>query len=351
MSEKNQKPTQRRLRESRRKGDILKSAEVTTTTGYFVLITAMVTMLPWMYKRLERLFDLVWTPMVMGGNMESLSNVLAAIALEWFRLAAPVALIVACGAAVAGFAQARGVFSAEPVLPKFEMINPVNGLQRMFSTQNLFLLVKLLLKLFLMGAAIVWVIASAADDIMHLMYTVPVEGVHVAARLLLRLFVAIGALYVAHAAIDYGHQYWEYMKKMRMSRDEIQRENKDTDGNPQIKSERRRLARELLFSAPGEGTRNASVLVVNPTHFAVALFYEQGLTDLPVVLEKAVDDQALYLRGVAREAGVPVFEYPLLARQLFATARVSGYVPRDLFPAVAEVLTWVRRMKPAHLPR
>jgi type III secretion protein U len=203
------------------------------------------------------------------------------------------------------------------------------------------------LKLALMGGTIAWIIVDATDNTMRLMYAPPIEGVNAGARLLLKLFIGIGVLYVAHAAIDYGHQYYEYMKKMRMSKDEVKREYRDSEGNPEIKSERRRLAQELLFSPPGEATKKATVLVVNPTHFAVAIFYEPGVTDLPMVVEKAVDDQALFLRGVARDAGVPVFEYPLLARQLFSTVQTFKYVPKDLFPAVAEVLQWVRKVKPA----
>lgn len=345
MSEKNQKPTHRRLREARRRGDILKSAEVTSTAGYFVLIVTMISLLPWIWKRLQRLFDLIWSQKVMNARTETLNDVLAAIGYEVFQLMLPITLVVAATCILAGFAQAGALFTAEPIKPKFDMLNPVNGLQRMFSTQNLFNLVKMLLKLALMGGAIVWIIIDETDAIMRLMYASPIEGANVGARLLLKLFMAIGALYVAHAAIDYGHQYYEYMKKMMMSKDEIQREHKDTDGNPQVKSERRRLARELLFSPPGEATRKASVVVVNPTHFAVSIFYEEGVTELPVVVEKAVDDQALFLRQVAREAGVPIFEYPTLARQLFATVPVARHIPKELFPAVAEVLLWVRRLK------
>lgn len=347
MSEKTEQPTDRRLRDARKKGDVLKSQEVTTTVSFLVMIVAMVSMVPWLWKRLQRLFELVWSDRVMNSRIETLQDVLVAIGFEVFWLAVPIMLIVAASTVAATFAQVGGLFSSEPIKPNFDVLNPVTGLQRMFSTRNLFDLIKMLLKVCLMGSTIAWVIIDAADTTMRLMYAPPIEGAHAAAGLLLKLFVAIAALYVAHAAIDYGHQYWEYMKKMRMSKDEVKREYKESEGDPDIKYERKRLAQELLFGPPGEATKKASVLVVNPTHFAVALFYEPGVTDLPMVVEKALDDQALFLRGVARDAGVPVFEYPTLARQLHANVQTFKYIPKDLFPAVAEVLQWVNKVKPA----
>lgn len=345
MSEKTDKPTHRRLQDARKKGTVLKSAEVTSTVAYFVLVTAMVFLLPWIWKRLQRLFDLIWSVKVITHTPENLNDVLAAICMDMFEIAMPITLVVAFTAMLAGFAQVGSVFSAEPVKPKFDVLNPASGFMNLFSTQNLFSLFKLMLKLSLMTATIVWIIVDETDYIMRLMYAMPVEGAHVGARLLFKMFIAIGVLYLMHAAIDYGHQYYEFMKKMRMTKDEIKREYKDSEGDPHIKSERRRLAREIAFSAPGEGTRKASVLVVNPTHFAVAIYYEAGVTDLPIVVEKALEDQALFLRSVAREAGVPIFEYPQLARDLFAKVPVSSHIPAELFSAVAEVLLWVQRMK------
>jgi flagellar biosynthesis protein FlhB len=204
----------------------------------------------------------------------------------------------------------------------------------------------LVVKLILMCATITWVIMHSTNSIMRLMYGSSVEGARAAAYLLLLLFIAVGILFVIFAVIDFIHQYYEYMKKMSMSKEEVRREYRDIDGNPLIKNARRRLARELAFSAFGDATRKATVVVANPTHFAVALVYEAGVTDLPIVVEKAVDDGALFLRTVAREAGVPVFEYPPLARELYAKVAVDSYIPQEFFPAVAEVLNWVRRATP-----
>jgi type III secretion protein U len=143
MSEKSEQPTHRRLRDARRKGDVLKSAEVTATAGYLVLVVAMIAMLPWIWKRLQRLFDLVWSDKVMNSNIETLQDVLVAIGFEVFGIAVPIILIVAASTAMAAFAQIGGLFSAEPIKPKFEMLNPVTGLQRIFSTRNLYDLVKM----------------------------------------------------------------------------------------------------------------------------------------------------------------------------------------------------------------
>ena len=345
MSEKNEKPTQKRLRDAHKRGEVIHSMDVTSAIAYIALVGTMVVILPWMWKRLQRLFELAWDPRIVNRAANAWPDVLATVGIELVLLLLPIALVTAATAALTEFVQVRGVFSFEPISPKFDRINPVEGFKRIFSTRNLFNLIKQLAMLILMGGTIAWVIVASSESIMRLMFGAVLEGAGYGADLLLVLFGAIGALFLLFGCIDYGLQYFEYMKNMRMSKDEIKREHRDTDGSPEVKRERRRFARELASSSPGEGTRQSSVLVVNPTHYAVALFYEPGETALPVVLEKAYDDQALFLRKVAGEAEVPIFEYPLLARQLFAQVEVSSYIPEELFPAVAEVLIWVRQIK------
>ncbi|HYD59182.1 MAG TPA: type III secretion system export apparatus subunit SctU [Noviherbaspirillum sp.] len=345
MSEKNEKPTRKRLRDARKRGEVVHSRDVTDAVAYIVLVGTMIGMLPWMWKRMQRLFELAWDPRILHRAANAWPDVLAAVGVELVMLMLPIAGITAAAAVLTEFVQVRGVFSIEPIIPKFDRINPAEGFKRIFSTRNLFNLLKQLLQLILMGATISWVIVASSESIMRLMFGAVLEGADAGAHLLLILFGAIGALFLLFGGIDYGLQYFEYMKKMRMSKDEIRREHRDTDGNPEVKRERRRFAREVASSPPGDGTRQSSVLVVNPTHYAVALFYEPGETALPVVLEKGCDDQALFLRKVAGEAEVPIFEYPLLARQLFAQVEVSSCIPEELFPPVAEVLIWVRQLK------
>jgi type III secretion protein U len=347
MSSKSEKPTRKRLRDARKRGEALVSREVTGAAGYIVLVAAMIVMAPWFWKRLQRVFELMWSDKVMAAAPDAWRDVLAAFGRETAELAIPLALLTAAACVLAAFVQVRGIFSMDPVLPQLQRINPVEGFKRLFSSQNLFELIKLLIKLILMCTTIFWVIKYSATSIMRLMYGSSVEGARAAAYLLLLLFLAIGALFVIFAIIDFIHQYYEYMKKMRMSKEEVRREFRDIDGNPHIKNARRRLARELAFTVVGDATRKASVVVVNPTHFAVALVYEAGVTELPVVVEKGVDDQALFLRTVAREAGVPVVEFPALARALFAAVPVASYIPQELFPAVADVLGWIKQARPA----
>ena len=345
MSNKTEKPSRKRLRDARSRGDALKSKEVTSAAGFVVLTVAIAGMLPWLLARVERLFALVWSDQVMKSAADSWPDVLLAIGKELVDICIPLALIAAAGTSIAAFIQVRGIFSADPVTPKLSRIDPAAGLKSLFSSHNVLNLFKLMLRLLLMSTVVVWIIIAEMDAIMRLMYGTPSRSSESGAKMLLMLFAAVAGLYIVFAAIDYLHQYYEYMKKLRMSKDEIKREHKDIDGNPQVKNARRRLARELAFSTPGDATRKASVLVVNPTHFAVALFYEPGATELPLIVEKATDDNALFLRSVARDAGVPIFEYPLLARELFRKSEVFTYVPQDLFPAVAEVLNWVRSIQ------
>jgi len=346
MDEKTEKPTAKRLRDAKKKGQVLKSREVTDTASYFVLLAVMLAIVPWLWKRFERLFELAWSRTTLQAGNMFWSNVLADIGRELILLIFPMALVVAASTAIATFLQVRGVFTTEPIKPDINKLNPVEGFKRIFSTMNLFNFFKRLLALGIIGATASWIVMDGANAIMHLMYVPPVEAARSGARVMLLLFFIVGLMFAAFAALDFGHQYYEFMKRMRMSKDDVRREHKDMEGDPHIRGERRRLMRDLATNAPGDATRKASVLVVNPTHYAVAVLYKPGLTELPMVIEKAVEGQALLLRSVAREAGVPIFEYPLLARELFAKTEVFEYVPRELFPAVSEVLRWVRGLNP-----
>jgi type III secretion protein U len=150
-------------------------------------------------------------------------------------------------------------------------------------------------------------------------------------------------LFLVLGPVDYAIQRWQFMKEQRMSKDEVRREYKEQEGDPHVKGERQQLARELSQSDPAERVAGANAVIVNPTHYAVAISYHPGSSGLPVVVAKGVDEAALHIRRCAELSGVPIFGNPPLARALFKV-QTDGTIPEELFEAVAAVLRWVEDM-------
>jgi len=248
------------------------------------------------------------------------------------------------GAVLMGALQTRGVFSVTPITPKFERINPGQGLKNLFSTRQLFELVKMLVKTALLMALLIASIANSLDTLIKMVYAPAADLLRVSGSIILILMAWAAAIYALGAAVDYGHQYHEFMKQQKMSIDEVRRELRDTEGDAHIKARRRSTARELALSKMIGRVSSSSVVVANPSHVSVALYYEQGETDLPRVVAKGVDATALKIRAEAERGKVPVLEDPPLARRLFRDVALDQYINEDLIDAIAAVFRWARQV-------
>jgi type III secretion protein U len=259
---------------------------------------------------------------------------------------------VALGAAILALAPQTGLkISLQSVMPKFTSISPGSGLQRIFSMNSAIDLAKMVFKAAIL-LAVMWqtikgampVVASSLDQ------SVP-QLIGVLWSVLMHVVVVALGVFIAIGAFDYKLQKWLFIRKNRMSKDEIKREHKESEGNPEVKGERKRMARELSQEGPKGGVSRANVVVVNPVHYAVALRYDPKEFPLPVVLAKGVDDQALLLRRYAMQARVPIVANPPVARMLHKVP-VNQPIPEDLFEVVAAILRWVDGLAPqtAHTP-
>jgi type III secretion protein U len=257
----------------------------------------------------------------------------------------------ACVVAIlVGAAQSRGVFSIDPLMPKLDKLNPANGLQQMFSAQRLIELGKLLFKGVLLAAVLGLVLRDAIAPAMRTLRA-PLDAVEsvgvVMWSLLMQMCAYAAMVYLVLALADVGLQIYQFMQKQRMTKDEVKRERRDQDGDPQIKSQRRRMAREIAQGTGGVSLAKANVLVTNPTHYAVALYYEAEVTDLPLVIAKGSDSEALALRRLALRHAVPIVENRPLARRLHDEVALDDYIEEAHFEAVAEVLRFVGGLESA----
>jgi type III secretion protein U len=342
MPEKSHKPTPRRLREARKRGEVARSRELSSLASFIALWICLWLGAGDFWKRLARIIDhaAMATDPVVG--VQPWQSEAQSILLDALWVILPLLGVSVVFSVLVGGLQTRGMISMEPVSPKFERINPGQGLRNLFTVRQLLELGKMLVKAVLLLGLLAYFICVSLGTIVTAVYTPVADVLRMGSVLVWRLMGWAAVIYAVTAVLDYAHQFYEFMKKQKMSIEELRRDSQETDGNPHIKNRRRSLGREMIFSGPPGRMAPASVVVVNPTHVAVALYYKAGKTPLPRVVAKGVDAMALRIRAQAERDGVPVLEDRELARRLFREVAVDHYIKEELIDAVAAVFRWVR---------
>jgi len=343
-SEKTQDPTQRRLDEAVRRGDVVKSQEV---NAWFVLAAAALVLLSFSGSMSTQLLAMFRGILGNAGRMTveggGLMHLAREISVETLAaVAIPFLLLVL--AAIGGNAiQHRLVWSTESLTPKLSKISPISGAGRLFSKQALANFVKGLAKLAIVGTVATALLWPARKHLERLVSTDPSAIAPFSRSLALQLFGGVVAILAVIAAVDYLFQYRQWYERQKMSIREMRDEFKETEGDPKIKAKVRQLRMQRVKKRMMAAVPQATVVITNPTHFAVALKWERGMS-APICVAKGQDLIALRIRGVAEENGVPVVENPPLARTLHATVEIDAEIPAEHYKAVAEVISYVMRL-------
>ncbi|PLZ00290.1 type III secretion system protein [Burkholderia sp. WAC0059] len=340
--EKTEEPTSKKLEKVREEGQVAKSTDMVE----FACLAAMLLAL---YAGGHYLADTMRADVIDALDFVSSDDhsvqALLATAGKMGRAALgvmlPVSILGVVAALVALAPQTGLKLSMKAINPKFDAVNPGNGIKRIFSMKSLLELVKMIVKaavLFaVMWKTIEWLLPLVASSLYQ---PLPLLSAMLWSVFLKQLTVAVG-IYLVIAAVDYRLQAWMFIRQNRMTKDEVKRERKDQDGDPMVKGERRRLARQFAMEQPAKARlARANMLVVNPTHYAVAVRYKPDEFPLPVVLAKGVDDEALMLRRLAFDMGVPIVANPPVARALHNVPEDEA-IPEELFEVVAAILRWV----------
>jgi flagellar biosynthesis protein FlhB len=346
-SEKTQDPTQRRLDEAVRRGDVVKSQEV---NAWFVLAAAALVLMSFsgsMSSQLLAMFRGILGNAgrltVDGGGLMHLAREISVETLA--AVAIPFLLLVL--AAIGGNAiQHRLVWSTESLIPKLSKISPISGAGRLFSKQALANFIKGLAKLVIVGSVATALLWPERKHLEGLISTDPSAIAPFSRSLALELFGGVVAILAVIAAVDYLFQYRQWHERQKMSIREMRDEFKETEGDPKIKAKVRQLRMQRVKKRMMAAVPQATVVITNPTHFAVALKWERGM-NAPICVAKGQDLIALRIRGVAEENGVPVVENPPLARTLHATVEIDAEIPAEHYKAVAEVISYVMRLNGA----
>lgn len=344
-SEKTEDPTHKRLKEAHDKGDVPKSQEVST---WFTLAGATLMIALLAPGAAVALGDLMKGYLEHAHQMPVDGYALRAL---WRDTGQSVALIVAVPLlalvvmAVAGnLVQHQPLLTAETIKPKFSKISPASGFKRLFSADSLVNFAKGMAKILIVGAVMVAVMWPHRDEAEIIIFADASVILQEARVLILQCLAAILAVMTIVAGADFIYQKNKWWNKQKMSLREIKEEFKQTEGDPQIKGKIRQLRMERSRKRMMAAVPQATVVVTNPTHYAVALKYEEGM-GAPLCLAKGTDAVALKMREIAKEHEVPVIENPPLARALYATVDIDQEVPEEHYKAVAEVIGFVFRMR------
>lgn len=344
--EKTEEASRQKLRDARKRGEVAVSQELTSAAGFMAVLALL--WLAWdaMSLRVRHMLDTALDLTANKARAVDLGPAVERMLVDMLWVVLPLSSAAIAAAMLFAMLQTRGVMSAEPLKISFERMNPGTALTRLFSSRHGVDLLKMLLKLGALLSATAWVLQVFFRPLVSSVYGAADSARMLSTTALFTLFGIAAALFVVLGLVDYGHQFYEFMKQNRMSKTERKREHRDQEGDPNLKSELRSRRFELLAAPPiKHGVVGASVLVTNPTHFAVALYFEPGIVDLPVVVAKGHDEIAWAMRLQARSHAVPIMENPPLARSLFRSVELGEYIGDEHVEAVAEVFRWVATLK------
>ncbi len=342
---KTEDPSQKKLEDAHKKGDVAKSQEVTT---WFMLMGSGIVfalLSPWISKELSQPLSLIFMNAdqfdLEGAGFADFFNGLALAMIGVVLI--PLAVLMVCGI-LANLVQHQLVWSFDPIKPKLSKISPVSGAKRLFSPDALVNFAKGLVKIVLVGVIVIVVCWPERDRLDTMMTADPIMILLDFQEIGIKIFAAVLALITAIAAADFFYVRQKWWKRQMMTVQETREEYKQMEGDPHVKGRIRQLRQDRARKRMMSSVPDATVVITNPTHFAVALKYDKDMA-APKCVAKGADAVALRIREVAKDNDVPIVENPPLARALFASVEIDETIPGEHFKAVAEVIGFVMRLK------
>ncbi len=347
-AEKTEDATPKKKEDARRKGQVAQSRDVSTVlllmAAAFALSSPLgVDLSATVYETARTIWG---GSLIVPDSVEDFHAIFLKLGLVILTSLAPFALIFMVVGMASNLAQIGWMISPEALRPKFEKLNPISGLKRMVSMDRLYELAKSIFRLIVVVSVLVWLLAPVLPDVLTHIGASPVAIGTLGGALLKRTIWTVLGIFAVFAAVDYIWQRYQHEKRLRMTKQEVRDEAKQREGDPKVKSRIRQIQREVAQRRMFEAIADADVVVVNPTHFAVALQYRPPEQSSPKVLAKGRNHVALRIRRRAEELGIPIVENPPIARLLYSTAKIDREIPEDLYQAVAEVLAYVYKLDP-----
>ncbi len=344
MSEKQFPATPRRRQEARKKGQVFKSTELNSAILLLGFLGVLKFWFPEMLQRTGQLFGYVWS-LDTDWTLYSISALMLNITGRFFIILSPLFGVAVVLSLLSNYFQVGSLFTFEPLKPQLSRISLISGAKRMFGLRSWIELFKSLSKVILIGY---FLYASIRDNLQLFPSLQQVEISQSAAflsQIIAALAWKVALLFLILAVFDYMYQWWDHEKNLRMSHEELKQEFKQTEGNPELRAEIKKKQRSMAMRRMMQDLKKADVVIINPTHFAVALRYDLKKKKAPYVVAKGQDEVARRIRQLAEECEIAIMENKPLARALFAQVEIGQTIPNDLYKAVAEVLAFVYRLK------
>jgi len=343
--EKTEEPTSKKLEDARKEGNVPKSMEFSGFIVLFISALIIIFYLKYVSIDLEKYFAFI-TSLI---GRELTKNLIYQIVIKSFFyfiiILAPVMFTIMIAGVLANVFQTGFLFTVKPIIPKFEKINPIKGFKRIFSAKTIIEAVKMTLKVAVAFGVGYYLFLNFLNEIPKLALMSVFEQIRWFSQKAVILIFSMMAVFLVFALIDFIYQRYSYKKSLRMSKQEIKDEFKQTEGSPEIKAKIRQLQREMSKKRMIAEVPKADVVITNPTHYAVAIRYDKEKEDAPRVIAKGVDNLAIKIKEIAREAGVMIVENPPLARELYKIVDIEEIIPPKLYQAVAEILAFVYKAK------
>ncbi|RJG42795.1 type III secretion system export apparatus subunit SctU [Motilimonas pumila] len=341
MSEKTEKPTQKKLRDAKAKGQVAKSKEIVSLATLLAVFAYFWLFGHDMLKDVAALFD-ISTLYYERGFAEAAKEIMMVFVIAMMEMLLPLLLLVFVVAIVANLAQSGLIFSAESIKPELKKINPAEGVKKIFSIKNLLEFVKSVIKIAMLGYTAYFIIEKELNNLMFIPYCGAGCALSMSASMVMTMILYCLGVFVFLAAADYLMEKHQHIKQLKMSMDEIKREYKETEGSPEIKGKRKQIHQEMMNEEIETNVKNADVVVTNPTRIAVAIRYDGTEAPLPWVTAKGEFMMAQKIRKLAEKHNVPIVRRKYLARGMFATLEPGEFITSEFIEPVAEVLKWLR---------
>ena len=348
MDDKTEKPTPKKKKDAREKGQVLKSNDINTA---FILL-AMFAVLKFFGSYTVNKIELMLSTYLTGFNyngdvlpIDNLRTLFINSSLTLFTAIFPILLASVIASLLINYLQVGFLLSTKALKPDFGKINPISGMKRLFSIRSLVELLKSLLKSFIIGYLVYNEVKKCFNSFPMLMNSDLYTSLKYIVDLTMGISFKVGLALLILGAFDFLYQWWDHQKQLRMSKQEVKEEYKQSEGDPKIKSQIRQRQQQMGMMRMMNDVPKADVIIVNPTHFAVALKYDEKKARAPIVLAKGQDFVALRIKEKARENKIKIIENKPLAQALFASVEIGEQIPQEFYVAVAEILAEIYAIK------
>ncbi len=351
--EKTEKATSHKRQEERKKGNVMQSKDVVTVLFIVIIFNVLKIFIKLTYQTVMSVMT-YWVSLSGGGmgdngttidTMPVYLKLVLEIGKTWLITAGPILLVSMMVSILGTSVQTKFLSSKESMKFKLDKLNPINGIKKMFSLSSIFELVKSIAKMVLLAIIVFGEIKKRIPDFSRMVDWEITASLSYMGNAIYSITMKIALVFVVIAVIDYMYQKWKWEKDMKMTKQEVKEEFKTMEGDPKIKSKRRHKQMEMAMMRMMEAVPEADVVIRNPTHFAVAIKYDATKNSAPVVVAKGADHMAMRIIKVAEEHKIPLVENRPLARALHDNVKLEREIPADLYAPVAEVLSFVYKLK------